>query len=79
MKFWCLSAASMTPPYHLTDTETATCRLMVEGCTNRDIADIRDVSPETVKTQIGSILRKTGALNRVRTCSSGAFYQSSCR
>jgi DNA-binding CsgD family transcriptional regulator len=46
------------------ERETRVAELLVEGKSNRQIAEELVVSPETVKTHVGRILRKLGAHNR---------------
>jgi DNA-binding NarL/FixJ family response regulator len=43
--------------------------LLVEGRSNREIAEVLVVSPETVKTHVARILKKLGASNRVEAVS----------
>lgn len=50
--------------YELTNTEATISKYLVDGWKNYDIAEDRNVSVETVKTQIASILRKTGTQGR---------------
>ncbi|ODA65937.1 Bacterial regulatory protein, luxR family [Methyloligella halotolerans] len=50
--------------YKLTEAEADVCRLLVIGMTTQNIAAQRSVSNETVKSQIGSVFRKTGARSR---------------
>lgn len=52
--------------YGLTPAECAVAALMRDGRTAAEIADCRSVSPETVATQIKSILAKTGTHSRVQ-------------
>lgn len=52
--------------YGLTPAERAVAVLMRDGGTAAEIAERRAVSPETVATQIKSILAKTGTRNRVQ-------------
>ena len=59
-----VSTKGMQELYRMTEAEAAICRLMVEGHTNKDMADIRGISPETVKSHVKSALKKTGAMNR---------------
>ncbi len=40
------------------------CRLLVEGCETQTIADMRNVTAETVRTQVKSILAKTRTSKR---------------
>lgn len=49
----------------LTEGELATLQLIAGGFTNDQIASSRDVSVETVKSQVGSLIRKLDAKNRV--------------
>lgn len=48
----------------LSEAELRTARLLVRGLSNRQIAEELIVSPETVKTHVGRVLRKLGAANR---------------
>lgn len=50
--------------YGLTDGESDICALVVDGLTNQQIALTRHVSPETVKSHVHALLRKTGTANR---------------
>lgn len=50
--------------YNLTSAESEVCALLVEGRSNLDIADIRNVSPETIKTQVKSVFSKTNCQRR---------------
>ena len=50
----------------LTARETVILRHLVEGLSNREIADKLVVSPVTVKHHVASILEKLGAANRVQ-------------
>ncbi len=38
--------------YHLTSAEADVCRLLAEGYSSRDMADIRNVTPETIRSQL---------------------------
>ena len=53
----------------LTEREARIAMLLVDGRTNREIADELIVSPETVKSGVARILRKLGAANRVEAVS----------
>jgi DNA-binding NarL/FixJ family response regulator len=59
-----------TKPAHgeasLTARETVILRHLVDGLSNREIADELVVSPVTVKHHVASILEKLGAANRVQ-------------
>lgn len=50
--------------YGLTSAETEVCALVLEGLTDRDIAERRSTAPVTVKNQVAAILSKTGAARR---------------
>lgn len=50
--------------YTLTDAESEICGLIVDGLTNQEIAVARHVSPETVKSHVHTLLKKTGTANR---------------
>ena len=50
--------------YGLTSAEAAVARLVVDGMTYAEIAERRNVTRETVKSHVGSLLRKTGSRNR---------------
>jgi DNA-binding CsgD family transcriptional regulator len=50
--------------YRLTDAERIVCDLVLDGHSNTDIADIRSVSVETVKSQVRSLFQKTQTANR---------------
>lgn len=49
----------------LTATESKVCRLMIEGHTNSEIADIRGVAESTVKSQTRAVLQKTRTGSRI--------------
>lgn len=50
--------------FGLTKTEEFVCKLVVEGYTNKEIAQVRNVSPETVNTQVRSVYAKTNTNRR---------------
>jgi DNA-binding CsgD family transcriptional regulator len=50
--------------YDLTPVETLVCRMLAQGMTLREIADGRDVSVDTVKSQARAIYGKTNTRNR---------------
>ncbi|HJQ98696.1 MAG TPA: LuxR C-terminal-related transcriptional regulator [Candidatus Polarisedimenticolaceae bacterium] len=52
--------------YGLTPAEAEVCRLMASGLSTDEIADVRDVSVETVRVQSKQVLQKTGARSRSR-------------
>ncbi|MEZ5144411.1 MAG: helix-turn-helix transcriptional regulator [Acidimicrobiales bacterium] len=53
----------------LTATEQRVAALLVEGCTNPEIAQTLLMGRETVKTHVSSILRKLGLANRTQVAS----------
>lgn len=46
--------------YRLTPTELGMLRLLAEGKTQSQIAQIRHVEPSTIRTHVGNVLRKLG-------------------
>ncbi len=50
--------------FNLTDGEMGVARLMVDGLSTDEIAEMRGASPNTVRTQIKSVLSKTRSSNR---------------
>ena len=54
----------VTPPFPLTDAESAVLALVLAGLKNADIARSRATSPRTVAHQIARILNKYGAASR---------------
>lgn len=55
-----------SPPNPLTAREVEILGLVAEGFRNRDIADALDVSEQTVKNHLGTVMHKLGAPNRTR-------------
>jgi DNA-binding CsgD family transcriptional regulator/PAS domain-containing protein len=51
--------------FSLSPRETDVCRQLIAGASNSDIADMRNVSVETVKAQIKSAYAKLGVANRI--------------
>lgn len=51
--------------YGLASAEMHICTMLVKGMTNPQMADERHVSPETIKTQIASVLDKTKRADRL--------------
>jgi len=50
--------------FKLTQVESRVCDLVVRGHTTKEIAEIRNVSPETVVTQVKSLFSKTNSRRR---------------
>ncbi|MCP5410165.1 MAG: helix-turn-helix transcriptional regulator [Chromatiaceae bacterium] len=60
-----VSIDGMKEIYRLSDAEVSVCQLLIDGHTNPEMATIRGVSAETIKTQLRSLMNKTGTDNRV--------------
>lgn len=52
--------------YEFTEAEMKVLRLLVEGMTYREMADSLNVSVETVKSQVRSMLQKTGFTSKTK-------------
>jgi len=50
----------------LTSRELHVLRYVASGMRNRDIADLMDISEQTVKNHVSTILHKLGVPNRLR-------------
>ncbi|MHA1597557.1 MAG: helix-turn-helix transcriptional regulator, partial [Alphaproteobacteria bacterium] len=50
--------------FGLSKAEANVCDLLVEGRSTEDMAEIRDVSIETIRSQVKSVLMKTNSSNR---------------
>ncbi|NIA70459.1 helix-turn-helix transcriptional regulator [Pelagibius litoralis] len=59
-----ISTAGMGEIYDLTRTEQEVCRLLAKGCATGDIADIRNLQVETVRSYVKSVLAKTRTHSR---------------
>ncbi len=59
-----VNLTSLASLFGLTRSEAAVCELVVKGYTNNEIADSRNVSPETVITQVKSLFAKTNSHRR---------------
>lgn len=58
--------APLRARFGLSARESAVARLVASGHTNREIADLLDVSPFTARNHTSRVLRKLGARNRAR-------------
>ena len=56
----------MGGPVDLSERERQIAVLLVQGMTNKEIAEQLFVSTETIKSYVARILRKLGARNRVQ-------------
>lgn len=59
------SVESFGKAYQLTPAEQKVCKLMTEGLTNNEIAEIRNKSIETIKSQAKLILKKANVSSRI--------------
>ena len=59
-----LDRAETSPPAGLTGREVEILRLLAEGRTNREIADVLVLSVHTVERHLANAYRKTGTRNR---------------
>ena len=50
--------------YNLSKTEAIICDMLAQGKKYSEMADIRGVSQETIKTQVNSVFQKTGCKSR---------------
>jgi DNA-binding NarL/FixJ family response regulator len=50
----------------LTERETEVLRLMAEGCTNREIAEVLHLAPGTVKNHVSAVLLKLDTTDRTK-------------
>ncbi|MEM1190103.1 MAG: helix-turn-helix transcriptional regulator [Pseudomonadota bacterium] len=60
-----INTAGVEAVYHLTISESHILSHLIRGLTNNEIADVRNVSPETIKTQVKSLFEKLGCSNRI--------------
>lgn len=61
-----VSTENMAMLYQLTGAESEICRLVAEGLETDEVAEARNVSPETVRTHVKRILSKTGTTSRAQ-------------
>lgn len=59
-----VSTEGMQTLYGLTNSESEICKLVAEGFETDEVADVRNLTRETVRTYIKKILQKTGVNNR---------------
>ena len=60
-------SGSVPPPsFSLTAAEAAILDLIAAGCSNKDIAEQRNITSATVKSHLTSIFQKTGTTNRLQ-------------
>ncbi len=50
---------------NFTDRELEVLKYVMQGLTNKEIAEILTITHHTVKAHVASIIRKTGAKNRL--------------
>jgi len=60
-----IDSTKIAKAYRLTSSETQVCGMLIHGRSVADIADARNVKPETVKSQLKSVYRKTKCKSRV--------------
>jgi DNA-binding CsgD family transcriptional regulator len=60
-----LSSAGLAKMFKLSSAEMAVCDELLRGRTARDIADIRAVAHDTVRSQVKTLYAKAGVANRV--------------
>jgi DNA-binding CsgD family transcriptional regulator len=60
-----ISTEGLVALFGLSPAEKSVCDELLRGRSARDVADMRNVSPETVRTQVKALYAKTGVANRV--------------
>ena len=71
--------------YQLSPTEASVLELIAQGRTNAEISEIRNRSPDTIKTQMKALMRKTNSQNRtdlvhmINNLSSAVTYKTEVR
>lgn len=60
-----ISTRGLQQLFGLSHAEAAVSELMAKGLSNTEIAERRNVSPETIKSQVASILTKTDTASRI--------------
>ena len=61
-----ISSDGLKMLYNLSDAEQAISALVIEGLKNNEIADSRNVSMDTIKSQLKSLYAKTGTSDRLQ-------------
>jgi two-component system, NarL family, response regulator LiaR len=61
-----LGSAERPPHELLTRREQEVCRLLAQGCSNREIADRLFISAKTVSVHVSNILAKLGLERRAQ-------------
>ena len=61
----CISTEALSVLCQLSQAEASVCAALCKGSSQSEIAETRNVSPETVRSQVKSIYAKTGASNRI--------------
>ena len=60
-----IQVGRLASAFGLTTAEENVASMVVHGASNPEIARVRDVSPETTKSQVAVLLRKTGSTGRL--------------
>lgn len=66
---YCYESGIALTAFRLSKRETEVIAMLARGMTNREIAQVLFLSPETIKTYITRLLRKLGARNRTEAVS----------
>lgn len=61
-----VSTEGMKEIYNLTEAESQVCKLLADGYETIDIADIREITKETVRYYVKQVLQKTGTSSRAQ-------------
>lgn len=61
-----VSAQGLKAAYKLTNSQSEICDWLLQGHTNKEIAVLRNVSPETIKSTISRLYGRLGARNRTQ-------------
>lgn len=60
-----ISTKGMAELYRLTEAESEICRLVANGMNTPEMAETRGVAPETIRSQVKSVLQKTHSGSRL--------------